>query len=256
MNAQTGQLPNLVISRRGDALLVDARLLHARLEIDTRFNDWIVRRLADALAVEGEDYYSALSKTGATGRPPTEYALTLDLAKELAMLERTERGREIRRYFIQAEKDLRGQPANAALDISDPLVLAQKFIEAETERRALTAQVETLTPKAQVYDALVSSEGSYSVAEAAKILGTGEIRLFRLLRERGTLMSAATSGIEHHNVPYQRYIEAGYFEVVTRPRPGGEGRPDRVSYTTRVLAKGLAWIQRGMAQNLQLERPA
>ena len=149
-------------------------------------------------------------------------------------------------------------PAAPALDISDPLVLAKQFIRAETERRALSAQVETLTPKAEVYDALVSSEGSYSMSEAAKILGgTGEIRLFRLLRERGTLMNAAISGAEHHNVPYQRYINAGYFEVVTRPRPGGEGRPDRVSYTTRVTARGLAWLQRGMAaQNLQLERPA
>lgn len=142
-----------------------------------------------------------------------------------------------------------------ALDISDPLVLAQKFIEAETERRTLSAQVETLTPKAQVYDALVSSEGSYSVAEAAKLLSTGEVRLFRTLRDRHILMDGNRSGVEHHNVPYQQYLDRGYFELITRPRPGGE--TDRVSYTTRVTARGLAWLQKGLSQqNLQLERPA
>jgi anti-repressor protein len=148
-------------------------------------------------------------------------------------------------------------PAVPAVDISDPLVLAQKFIEAETHRRTLVTQVETMTPKAQVYDALVNSEGSYSVAEAAKILGTGELRLFRTLRERNILMDAGKSGVEHHNVPYQAYLERGYFELVTRPRPGSSGSPDRISYTTRVTAKGLAWLQKGLnQQNLQLERPA
>ena len=248
-------MTQIAIQRQGDALLVDARLLHAQLEIATRFNDWIVRRLADALAVEGEDFYSDLSKPAGLGRPPADYALTLDLAKELAMLERTERGREVRRYFIQAEKDLRSASPAPALDISDPLVLAQKFIEAETQRRTLSAQVETLTPKAQVYDALVSSEGSYSVAEAAKLLATGEVRLFRTLRDRHILMDGNRSGVEHHNVPYQQYLERGYFELITRPRPGGE--QDRVSYTTRVTARGLAWLQKGLTQqNLQLERPA
>lgn len=248
-------LTQITIQRKGDALLVDARLLHGQLEIATRFNDWILRRLADSFAVEGEDYYSESSKPSGVGRPSIDYALTLDLAKELAMLERTERGREVRRYFIQAEKDLRTGTIAPALDISDPLVLAQKFIEAETHRRALTLQVETLTPKAEVYDALVSSTGSYSVAEAAKILSTGEVRLFRTLRDRHILMDGNRSGVEHHNIPYQQYLDRGYFEVITRPRSGGE--QDRVSYTTRVTAKGLAWLQKGLAQqNLQLERPA
>lgn len=245
-----------VITRRGDVLLIDARLLHGWLEISTRFNDWIVRRLADALAVEGEDYYSSLSKTSATGRPPTEYALTLDLAKELAMLERSERGRTVRRYFIDAEKQLRAQSPALALpqNLPDALRLAADLAE---ERDQARAQVETLTPKADIYDALISSDGTYSVADAAKILGTGEVRLFRTLRDRGILINGAKSGVEHHNTPYQQYLERGYFKVITRSRPGGEGAADRISHTTRVTAKGLAWLQKGLAQqNLQLERPA
>ncbi len=102
----------------------------------------------------------------------------------------------------------------------------------------------------------MSADGSYSVADAAKILGTGEVRLFKLLRERQILMDGARSGVEHHNVPYQRYVDAGYFTVITRSRPSGEG--PRISYTTRVTPGGLAWLQRSMEKQglLPLGRPA
>ncbi len=143
--------------------------------------------------------------------------------------------------------------AAPAFDISDPLVLAQKFIEAETERRALVTQVEVMTPKAEVYDALISADGTYAVGDAAKILGTGEIRLFQLLRERKALIT----GGEHHNLPYQSHLDRGYFKVKTSPRPAGEGQPQKVSHVTRVTPKGLAWMQKGMTQqNLQLDQPA
>ena len=90
---------------------------------------------------------------------------------------------------------------------------------------------------------------------AAKLLGTGELKLFRTLRERQVLMDGTRSGVEHHNLPYQRFLDAGYFTVVTRPRPGGD--TGRVSQTTRVTAKGLAWLQRSLErQGLLLARPA
>lgn len=88
----------------------NARDLHASLQIQTRFNDWIDRRIEDYGFVEGEDFYSNLSKTSKGskgGRPTSDYRLTLDMAKELAMIENNEVGRQVRRYFIQAEKELR-----------------------------------------------------------------------------------------------------------------------------------------------------
>jgi phage anti-repressor protein len=88
----------------------NARDLHASLKVETRFNDWIDRRIEDYGFVEGEDFYSNLSKTpkgSKGGRPTIDYHLTLDMAKELAMIENNEIGRAVRRYFIQAEKTLR-----------------------------------------------------------------------------------------------------------------------------------------------------
>lgn len=114
------------------------------------------------------------------------------------------------------------------------------------DRERLAAENALLTPKAQVYDALIDADGTYAVGDAAKLLGTGELRLFALLRERQVLMDKVRSGAEHHNLPYQRYLDAGYFVVITRPRPGGEG--GRVSQTPRVTARGLAWLQRRMSR--------
>jgi len=88
-----------------EALLVDARALHRFLEVEARFNDWIARRVSEYGFQEGEDFYSVLSKSSG-GRPGREYRITLDMGKELAMVERNDKGRQARRYFIECEKRL------------------------------------------------------------------------------------------------------------------------------------------------------
>lgn len=87
------------------AQLVDARSLHRFLAVDARFNDWVTRRIAEYSFQDGEDFYSFLSKSSG-GRPSREYHITLDMAKELSMVERNEKGRQARRYFIECEKRL------------------------------------------------------------------------------------------------------------------------------------------------------
>jgi len=87
------------------AQLVDARSLHRFLSVDARFNDWATRRIAEYGFQDGEDFYSFLSKSSG-GRPSREYHITLDMAKELSMVERNDKGRQARRYFIACEKRL------------------------------------------------------------------------------------------------------------------------------------------------------
>jgi phage anti-repressor protein len=99
--AQTNELISIV--RNNGKKAVNARDLHKRPEVTTRFNDWITRRIEEYGFSEGEDFYSILSKSTG-GRPAAEYILTLDTAKELAMLENNEKGREIRRYLIRIEE--------------------------------------------------------------------------------------------------------------------------------------------------------
>lgn len=85
---------------------VSARELHAFLEIKTEFKDWASRRIKEYGFIEGRDFCSFLSESSG-GRPSKEYAITLDMAKELAMVEKTDKGREARKYFIECEKKLK-----------------------------------------------------------------------------------------------------------------------------------------------------
>ncbi|ENJ6990531.1 antA/AntB antirepressor family protein [Salmonella enterica] len=89
-------------------LLCDARELHGFLEVGKRFASWITERITEYKFVENQDYisFSQNREKPQGGRPTKDYHLTLDTAKELAMVERNEKGRQIRRYFIECEKQL------------------------------------------------------------------------------------------------------------------------------------------------------
>lgn len=128
-------------------------------------------------------------------------------------------------------------------------IAAQAALEAE---RAYTA---TLEPKAEAFEELIASTGLMSVAQAAKILGTGEVRLFAILRARGVLMSREVSGNQNHNLPYQAHLEAGRFEVKISPFkvPTGEVRSSNVTYIT---GKGLEFIRVLLRQAKPLELSA
>lgn len=92
--------------------LCNARELHAFLEIQTRYNDWIKNRINEYGFIQDEDYLIITERTN--GRPRKEYHITLDMGKELGMVERNERGRQIRKYFIECERRA-SQPKQIAL---------------------------------------------------------------------------------------------------------------------------------------------
>lgn len=83
--------------------LCNARDLHAFLCVGKKFTDWLKNRVAEYGFADGEDFFPVLGKSTG-GRPTTDYHLTLDMAKELAMIENNEQGRRARRYFIQCER--------------------------------------------------------------------------------------------------------------------------------------------------------
>ncbi|MDO8845583.1 antA/AntB antirepressor family protein [Methylicorpusculum sp.] len=88
--------------------VVDGRTLHAAMGVSRDFTTWMKKRISDYGFQKGVDY--VLTKTGEQLPSGTkyscDYALTLEMAKELAMIERNDMGRKIRRYFIQCERDL------------------------------------------------------------------------------------------------------------------------------------------------------
>lgn len=100
---------DIAIIEQNGAQLIDARELHRRLGVQTKFTNWFPRRVEEYRFDEGKDYFTEnqlLPKNGqkVSHRPRTEYFLTIDMAKEIAMVERTEVGKKIRNYFIEMEK--------------------------------------------------------------------------------------------------------------------------------------------------------
>lgn len=104
---------------------VSARELHEFLEVQTAFKDWIARRIADYDFDDGIDFCSILSESSG-GRPSREYYITLDMAKELAMVERNEKGKQARKYFIECEKKLLTQQPTIP---TDPFLLIAHFAQ-------------------------------------------------------------------------------------------------------------------------------
>ncbi len=106
---------------QGEQSLTDARWLHQRLQSGYQFSDWIKTRINEFGFIEGQDYFIDKSKKTLISeiseivgkRKTTNYLITLDMAKELAMLERNDIGRNMRRYFIEVEKKARGMVQTA-----------------------------------------------------------------------------------------------------------------------------------------------
>jgi len=106
----------------GDALLpaVNARELHAFLQVGTRFNDWVAARIAQYKFIENNDFVTFTEKQ-VKGRPGVDYMISLTMAKELAMVERNDKGRHARLYFIACEQRALQLAGPAVLPLSDAL---------------------------------------------------------------------------------------------------------------------------------------
>ncbi|MGD2880805.1 antA/AntB antirepressor family protein [Escherichia coli] len=118
------------------ALLVNARDLHSFLDVGKRFASWIVERIAEYGFVENQDFMiiSQVREKIGRGRPAKDYHLTLDTAKELAMVERNEKGRQVRRYFIECEKRLRQQETKVEKVLSGFMPAIMEAIKLEDKK--------------------------------------------------------------------------------------------------------------------------
>ncbi|MBR2913652.1 MAG: antA/AntB antirepressor family protein, partial [Oscillospiraceae bacterium] len=131
--------------------VVSGRELHAALQIETRYNDWF-KRMCEYGFSESNDFYSLLSKTSDGGRPATDHMLTIPMAKELCMIQRTEIGRKFRQYFISVEEAWNSPEMvmQRALTIANDRVKALQLSVSQ-----LTVENQIMQPKAEYFDELV-----------------------------------------------------------------------------------------------------
>lgn len=210
--------------------IVSAKDLYQYLQPQSEFSHWIKRMLEYGFE-DGKDFASFLTESNG-GRPSTDYALTLDCAKEISMIQRTEKGKQARQYFLECEK----RAHNPVLSLSR-LEVAKMLVAAEEEKEQLQQQIKLDAPKVLFANSVSGSNGSVLMAGLSKILSQngidmGQNKLFAWMRENGYL---GTKG-EYYNEPNQRYVEQGLFEVVVRASTDPKQTiPFR---TTKVTGKG------------------
>lgn len=175
-------VPLIPITEKNGFTAVSGRDLHRFLEVKTSYKDWFPRMVEYGF-VEDQDFSSFLSESSG-GRPSTNHAMTLDMAKEVAMIQRTERGKQARQYFIEVEKRKSAVPTGQDL-LALAVVEAQRVLETQSQ------QIAELTPKADAWHDLVSSAGSLSFRDAAKVISEeggvtiGGVRLIEKLMNWG-----------------------------------------------------------------------
>lgn len=157
------------INYTSDRPTVSARDLHDFLEVETRYNDWFPR-MCEYGFTEGQDFYSFLSKS-IGGRPAQDAQLTIEMAKEICMLQRNEKGKIARQYFIQLEKGWNSpeKVMARALQIAD-----KQIKQMQADNASLTVQNQIMQPKAAYFDDLVDRNLLTNFRDTAKELGVKE----------------------------------------------------------------------------------
>ena len=230
-----------ITTNESGSQVVSARELHQFLEIDTRFNDWITRMMSYGF-VENVDYQVLLKNEYnlSGGRPSTDYALTLDTAKEISMIQRTEKGKLARQYFIECEKKLREVVSNQQLYIpktlpealrayADEVEKNEKLIDEIKVKNVLIAEYE---PKVTYYDQILASVDTITITQIAKDYGMSAQELNKLLHEQGIQYKQNKQWIL-----YQKYAKLGYTK----------SKPVPITYKNgeQGVALNTQWTQKG-----------
>ena len=211
--------------------IVSARQLHKTLEVKTRFSQWVEQNFKGF--EENYDFCSVVTTTqlnqyGGT-KELQDYALSLDTAKHLAMMSKTDKGKEVRQYFIQVEKDFN----------SPEKIMARALLMADKKIHKLETQIEADKPKVLFADAVSASHTSILVGELAKLISQngykiGANRLFSWMRENGYLIKRKGSD---WNMPTQRSMDLKLFEIKETNVQHADGHIT-VNKTPKVTGKG------------------
>lgn len=222
------------ITYNNDRPAVSARDLHDFLEVKTAYKDWFPR-MCEYGFTEGEDFnplkIERVQNEGErmVARTVDDAVLTIDMAKELCMIQRNEKGKQARHYFLQIEKEWN----------SPEKVMARALQIAGDKLKKLESKVEADAPKVLFADAVSASKTSILVGELAKLLkqngvDIGQHRLFRWMRENGYLIRR--NGTDF-NMPTQKSMDLGLFTVKETAITHSDGTVT-VSKTTKVTGKG------------------
>jgi anti-repressor protein len=218
-----------VTTNEKDEQLVSGRELHEFLEVGTKYEDWLPR-MTEYGFKENQDFQILKIENVARGRVyyKKDHALTLDMAKEISMLQRTDKGKQARQYFIKLEKFW-----------NSPEMITKRALEFQ-QKKIETLQLENseMKPKALFADAVRGSKNSCLITELATILkqngvNIGQNRLFNWLRDNGYLCRDG----RRKNHPTQRSLDLKVMDVREHVRTDSEGNL-KTTFTPLITGKG------------------
>ena len=233
------------ITEQNGKRAVSARELHRFLEVTERFSNWFERQLQYGF-IEGVDYHGCEVFNTLANQTLTDYALTIDTAKEISMLQRTEKGKQARRYFIECEKLAQNPVSNLS-----KIDLAQMVIESEREKERLQIQnqlqseeLQKQAPKVAYYEEVLQSQSTYNTNQIAKELGTSAITLNKKLRDLGVQYKQGGTWLLYH-----KYQNKGYTKTQTYPFVDSNGNT-QTSMQTVWTEEGRLFIHKILKQEL------
>lgn len=209
-----------------DRITVSARDLHAALEVETPYHKWFPRMCEYGFRENVDFSVMDIFVRNPAGGPQNQKdaEITIEMAKEICMLQRSEKGKQARQYFIQLEKEWN----------SPEKVMARALQIASDKIKGLQAKIEEDAPAVRFANAITGCDTNILVRDMAKLLkqngvDTGEKRFYWTLRNDGFLIKGGSD----YNMPTQRAMEMGLFFVKETPRFTKEsGIIDRVTTVT------------------------
>lgn len=216
----------------------NARDLHAFLEVGKDFSTWIKSRIEQYDFEEGRDYVVTAPQNGGASRGGLnrrEYHISLDMAKELSMVERTPKGKEARQYFIECERRVKQTATPIAFNPDDPAQLRGLLVNYAERTQIAEARVIELEPKAEAMEVLEASEGSVTPRVAAKVLDVPERKFFKWLElhswafRQGKILQG-----------YAEKRKRGYLEHEPKPYVDRNTGEEKSRIQLMITPKGLA----------------
>lgn len=230
------------INYEGEQPTVSARELYTGLEITDRFSRWFERMSAYGFS-EGNDFTSVKSSTlvnNGAEREITDYRVSIDMAKQICMIQRSEKGRQYRQYFLDLEKawNTPEQIFARALKMAD-----QTIAKLKDSVRALSTEISVknqiigeLKPKADYYDEILKNPGLVTITQISKDYGMSEKEMNSLLHDLGIQYKQSGQWLL-----YSTYHNMGYTHSETVNITRSDGRPD-VKMNTKWTQKGRIFL--------------
>lgn len=215
---------------------VSARELYEGLKIKSNFTTWFDRMCEYGFTeLDFKKCFPNLESGCNGGQNMVDYEISIDMAKQICMIQRTDKGKQYRQYFIDLEKawNTPEQVMARALKIAN-----NEIEKLKSDNRVLIEDAERMKPKEIFADAVAASASSILIGDLAKLIcqnghKIGQKCLFEWMRETGYLIKSGSS----RNMPTQRAMEQKLFEVKESSIANPDGSV-RVTRTTKVTGKG------------------